>query len=82
MALLVCGGAVAPASAQVVERELNASERTTISINNRNGRVIVTAVDGRSSVSLKATSPGEPVAESDVVSVNKGGSVQVDVRAP
>ena len=81
MALLVCGGAVAPASAQVVERELNASERTTISINNRNGRVIVTAVDGRSSVSLKATSPGEPVAESDVVSVNKGGSVQVDVRA-
>ncbi|HYG82250.1 MAG TPA: VWA domain-containing protein [Pyrinomonadaceae bacterium] len=81
LALLVCGVGAVPASAQTVERELNASERTTISINNRNGRVIVTALDGRSNVSLKATSPGAAVSESDIVSVGKGGSVEVSVRA-
>jgi Ca-activated chloride channel family protein len=77
LALLVC----VAASAQSVERELNASERATISINNRNGRVVVTAMDERSNVSLKATSPGAAVSESDIVSVNKGGSVEIDVRA-
>jgi VWFA-related protein len=77
LALLVC----VAASAQSVERELNASERVTISINNRNGRVVVTAADGRSNVSLKATSPGAAVSEADVVSVNKGNSVEINVRA-
>ncbi|HWT00428.1 MAG TPA: VWA domain-containing protein [Pyrinomonadaceae bacterium] len=81
LALLVCGVAVVPAAAQAVERELNASERTTISINNRNGRVVVTALEERSNVTLRATSPGASVAESDVVSVNKGGSVEITVRA-
>ena len=79
LALLAC--VAAPAAAQTVERELNASERATISINNRNGRVVVTAADGRTNVSLRASSPGAAVAESDVVSVNKGSSVLIDVRA-
>ncbi len=78
LALLAC---VAPASAQTVEREVNASERATISIHNRNGRVVVTAVDGRTGVSLRASSPGATVNESDIVSVNKGASVEIDVRA-
>ncbi|HEY0376522.1 MAG TPA: VWA domain-containing protein [Pyrinomonadaceae bacterium] len=77
LALLVC----VAASAQNVDRELNTSERTTITINNRNGRVVVRTVDGRGNVSFHASSPGAAVAEEDVVSVNKGGSVEIDVRA-
>jgi Ca-activated chloride channel family protein len=75
------GGAALTCSAQSVERELNAGEKVTISIKNRNGRVIITASDEQKNVSLKATSPGEAVAESDIVSIPKGNSIEIDVRA-
>jgi VWFA-related protein len=79
IALLLPGGI--SALAQSIERELNASSKVTVSIRNRNGRVVVRTSDERSNISLKATSPGEPVAESDVVSINKGRVVEIDVRA-
>jgi Ca-activated chloride channel family protein len=81
LALLAYGGAGLTVSAQSIERELGASEKVNISIKSRNGRVVVTASDEQTKVSLKATSPGLAVAESDVVSTAKGGSIEIDVRA-
>jgi len=71
----------AAATAQVLERELNATEKVTVSIRNRNGRVVVTASDEQRSVFVKATSPGLAVAESDVLTAAKGNLVEIDVRA-
>jgi VWFA-related protein len=81
LALLVYGGAGLTALAQSIERELNASEKVTISIKSRNGRVVVTASDEQKNVSLKAASVGEMVTETDVVSVASGNSIEIDVRA-
>jgi Ca-activated chloride channel family protein len=78
-ALYTC--AVLPCSAQSLERELNATEKATVSIKNRNGRVIVTASGDQKSVSLKAVSAGASVEEADVLSVVKGDLVEIDVRA-
>ena len=81
LALFIYGGAGLTTRAQSIERELSASEKVTVSIKSRNGRVVVTASDEQKKVSLKATSPGEPVAEADVVSIAKGSSIEIDVRA-
>lgn len=67
--------------AQAVERELTASENVRISVKSRNGRVIITASEENKNVSLKAASQGQAVAEGDVVSTVKGGSIEIDVRA-
>jgi VWFA-related protein len=80
VAFALCGAATT-ASAQGLERDLNASEKVLVSIKNRNGRVVVTASDEQKSVFLKAESPGAPVNESDVVSVVKGNTVEIDVRS-
>ena len=80
VALNLCA-ANAPALAQSVERELSATEKVTVSIRNRNGRVIVTALEEQKNVSVRAESAGAMVAESDVVSVVKGSLVEIDVRA-
>jgi Ca-activated chloride channel family protein len=79
--LLPPSGAGAVAWAQSIERELSPGEKVTVSIKNRNGRVRITASDEQKNVSLKAASPGSAVAETDVVSVVKGNSVEIDVRA-
>lgn len=71
----------ANARAQSLERELNASADVSITIRNRNGRVTVTASDEQKKVSIKASSAGEPVGESDVVSSANNGRVEIDVRA-
>lgn len=69
------------AQAQFLERELNTSEKVTISIKNRNGRVTVRAdEEGRKSVLLRAESPGVAVEESDVISKGGGGRIEIDVR--
>lgn len=84
IALLVAfmlAGAFHSASAQALERELEASDKAIVSIKNRNGRVVVTAVDDQKGVSLKAESTGASVSESDVVSTSKGNLVEIDVRA-
>jgi Ca-activated chloride channel family protein len=75
------GGAAATVTAQSLERDLSATEKATVSIRNRNGRVVVTASDEQKGVSLKAESAGEAVAESDVVSSVKGNLVEIVVRA-
>lgn len=79
--LLQLSGAGLTALAQSIERELNSTEKVTVSIKNRNGRVRITASDEQKNVSLKATSPGEAVTETDVVSIVKGNSIEIDVRA-
>src|SRR4051794_22424056 len=69
-------------SAQSLERELNASVKPTITVRNRNGRVVVTAIEGqKEGVSINAVSAGARVAESDVVSTAAAGRVTIDVRA-
>ena len=73
-------GAARIACAQALERELEAGEKATISIKNRNGRVRVTASDDQKGVSLKAESAGASVSESDVVSTVHGSLVEIDVR--
>jgi VWFA-related protein len=79
VAFTLCGAA-AQASAQTLERELNATEKATVSIKNRNGRVVVKASDEQKNIFLKAESSGAPVTESDVVSGIKGNLVEIDVR--
>jgi len=80
LTFFVCGAAVL-SFAQGLERELNATEKATVSIKNRNGRVRVTASDEQKGVSLKAESAGAAVTDSDVVSVSRGNLVEIDVRA-
>jgi Ca-activated chloride channel family protein len=80
LAFTLCGAA-ATVTAQSLERDLSATEKATVSIRNRNGRVVVTASDEQKGVSLKAESAGEAVAESDVVSSVKGNLVEIVVRA-
>jgi VWFA-related protein len=81
LVLLVASGAGWTVRAQAIERELNAAEKVRISVKSRNGRVIITASEEQKNVFLKAASPGLAVAEADVVSVVKGGSIEIDVRA-
>src|SRR2546421_8067482 len=57
LAFTLCGAA-ATVTAQGLERDLSATEKATISIRNRNGRVVVTASDEQKGVSLKAESAG------------------------
>lgn len=81
LSLLLLCGAVVSVRAQGLERELNATEKSTISVKSRNGRVVVTASDEQKNVFLKAESSGQAIAESDIVSIVKGNSVEIDVRA-
>jgi Ca-activated chloride channel family protein len=83
LALLFYGSGAWPltASAQSIERELSANEKVSVSIKSRNGRVQVVASEEQKNVSLKAASQGQPVAETDVVSLAKGNSIEIDVRA-
>jgi VWFA-related protein len=80
VAFTLCA-AVVPALAQSVERELSTPAKVTVSIRNRNGRVVVTASEEQKNVSVRAESAGAAVSESDVVSVVKGSLVEIDVRA-
>ncbi|MBC7908851.1 MAG: VWA domain-containing protein [Pyrinomonadaceae bacterium] len=80
--LLLLAACAVTARAQNLERELNAPEKVSVHIKNRNGRVVVIASEEQQKkVSLKAVSQGAPVAETDVVSVASGGEVKIDVRA-
>jgi VWFA-related protein len=69
-------------TAQSLDRDLTASGKPFITVKNRNGRVVVTAIEGqKEKVSIKAVSAGARVAESDVVSTAVAGRVTIDVRA-
>jgi VWFA-related protein len=70
------------AFAQTFLRELDAPEKVSVSIKNRDGRVSVIASDEQQKkVSINATSAGLPVEPSDVRVDAKGESIQIDVRA-
>src|SRR6266850_261528 len=70
------------ASAQTFLRELEAPEKVSVSIKNRDGRVSVIASDEhQKKVTINATSAGLPVEPSDVRVDAKGESIQIDVRA-
>jgi len=67
--------------AQSTQREFDTPAKASVSITNRNGRVIVIAADEQKKVTVNATSAGAPVEPGDVQTIVKGGSVNIDVRA-
>jgi len=70
------------APAQTLQRQLEAPEKVSVSIKNRDGRVTVNASDEQQKkVTIEATSAGLPVGPSDVHVDAKGESIQIDVRA-
>jgi VWFA-related protein len=82
LGLALCIVAALPASAQSIERDITASDRSEITITNRNGRVrVVASADQQGKISLKAESPGEPVLEGDIVTRAEGGGIHIEVRA-
>jgi len=65
-----------------LDRNLSTSETPEITVKNRNGRVVVKAVEGqKTGASIEASSPGAPVSPSDVVATSNSGRVGIDVRA-
>jgi VWFA-related protein len=69
-------------AAQSYSRELETSERVSLSIRNRNGRVSVIASDEQQKkVTIEATSAGAPVNSTDVQTAAKDGSLEIEVRA-
>ena len=68
--------------AQAYSRQFDTSDKPSISIINRNGRVSVIASDEQQKqVSLEARSPGSPVDPTDITADAKGGRIEIDVRA-
>src|SRR6266545_983817 len=69
-------------SAQSFAREIDTSEKVSLAITSRNGRVTVIASDQvQKRVSIAATSTGAAVDPTDVPVVVKGESVDIEVRA-
>ena len=70
-------------SAQTYRHELEAGEKVSVSIKNRNGRVSVIASDEQQKkLTIEASSNRGPVDQTNVVAVAKGGSVNIEVRDP
>jgi VWFA-related protein len=68
-------------TAQSLQRELDTSEKVSLSIKSHNGRVSVIASNQeQEKVTIQATS-GAPIADSDVVSTVKKGLVEIVVAA-
>jgi len=77
--LLVC--AAEPAVAQTYRHEVDTGDKTTVSVKSRNGRVSVIATDDQQKkITLEATSAGALVDQTDVLTVAKGGDVNITVR--
>src|SRR5260370_28504974 len=67
------------APAQTLQRQLEAPEKVSVSIKNRDGRVTVNASDEQQKkVTIEATSAGLPVEPSDVRVDAKGESIQIE----
>ena len=79
--ILLLVTAAAPAAAQTYRHEVETSDKTTVSVKSRNGRVsVIAADDQQKKVSLEATSAGAAVDQTDVLTVAKGGEVTITVR--
>ena len=77
--LLACLGA--PAVAQSYHHEVETGDKTSVSVKSRNGRVSVIASDEQlKKVSIEASSAGAVVDQTDVLTVTKGGDVNITVR--
>ena len=69
-------------SAQSYSRELDTSEKVSISVKSRNGRVSVIASDEQQKkVTIEATSSGAVVDSRDVQVAVKNGTLEIEVRA-
>jgi len=85
--LLAVGGAIilllpGPTFAQGFDRELNTTEKVSLSVKNLNGRVTVIASDEqKKTVTVQATSLGAPIEDADVRAVVSGEQVDINVRA-
>jgi Ca-activated chloride channel family protein len=78
--LLVC--VATTASAQGLQRELNAPDHAEIVVKNTNGRVAIVAASADEqlkTITFKAETPGKPLTESDVVSKTTGERIEIDV---
>ena len=77
--LLACLGV--PAVAQSYHHEVETGDKTSVSVKSRNGRVSVIATDDQlKKVSIEASSAGALVDQTDVLTVTKGGDVNITVR--
>jgi VWFA-related protein len=70
-----------PTSAQTYRHEVEAGDKTSVSVKSRNGRVSVIATDDQQKkVTIEASSAGALVDQTDVITVAKGGDVNITVR--
>ncbi len=80
-ALLLLVAATDPARAQSYRREMETSDKVSLSVSSRSGRVSVIADDEqKKNVIIEATSAGLPIDAADVRAEGKGGSVEIEVR--
>ena len=67
---------------QALEREFETPDKVSLNIRNRNGRVrIISAEEQQKKVTVRATSPGAVVTESDVQTSAAGGAINIEVRS-
>jgi VWFA-related protein len=77
--LLVC--AAEPAVAQTYRHEVDTGDKTTVSVKSRNGRVsVIVTDDQQKKITVEATSAGALVDQTDILTVAKGGAVNITVR--
>jgi len=79
--LLLTLGLCTSVSAQSYQTELDTSEKISLTVKSRSGRVSVIASDEQiKKVSIEASSTGAPVSASDLHTVAKGGNLNIEVR--
>jgi len=79
--LLFLPGLFSSVAAQSYHTELDTSEKISLTVKSRSGRVSVVASDEqKKKVSIEASSAGAPVSEIDLHTVAKGSNLNIDVR--
>jgi VWFA-related protein len=79
--LLFLPGLFSSVSAQSYHTELDTSEKISLTVKSRSGRVSVIASDEqKNKVSIEASSAGAPVSETDLHTVAKGSNLNIEVR--
>ena len=79
--LLLMPGLLSSVSAQSYTTELDTSEKVSLTVKSRNGRVSVIASDEQTKkVSIEASSAGAPVRATDLHTVAKGSNLNIEVR--
>jgi len=79
--LLVLPGFFSSVSAQSYRTELDTSERVSLTVKSRSGRVSVIASDEQQKkVSIEASSTGAPVSATDLKTEAKGSNLNIEVR--